>query len=209
MILAHTGIAPRIDPAAWVAPDATICGDVEIGAGARVLHGARIVGEAGGRVRIGRDVIVMENAVVRSDPRHPCQIGDHCLIGPHAHVTGCTIEEQVFIATGAAVFHGAHVGKGSEVRVNGVVHLKTRLAPGSSVPIGWIAIGDPAQILSPDRHDDIWAIQKPLNFPLSVYGLERDTPDLMVQITQRLSKALGAHQDDTTVSAPLSGGRST
>jgi carbonic anhydrase/acetyltransferase-like protein (isoleucine patch superfamily) len=197
MIIAHAGKAPRIDPGAWVAPDATICGDVEIAAGARVLHGARIVGEAGGAIRIGRDVIVMENAVVRAGPRHPCAIGDHCLIGPHAHVTGATIEEQVFIATGAAVFHGAHVGKGCEVRINGVVHLKTRLAPGSIVPIGWVAVGDPARILPPDQHDEIWAIQQPLNFPLTVYGLDRTTPDLMVEITKRLSAALGAHAGDT------------
>jgi len=199
MIIAHNGKTPRIDPAAWVAPDATVCGDVEIAAGARVLHGARIVGEAGGAIRIGRDVIVMENAAVRAGPRHPCSIGDHCLIGPHAHVTGCTIEEQVFIATGAAIFHGAHIGKGSEVRINGVVHLKTRLAPGSTVPIGWIAVGDPARILPPDRHDEIWEIQKPLNFPLTVYGLDRTTPDLMVEITKRLSASLGAHRDDGVI----------
>jgi carbonic anhydrase/acetyltransferase-like protein (isoleucine patch superfamily) len=197
MNITHAGSAPRIDPAAWVAPDATICGDVEIAAGARVLHGARIVGEAGGKIRIGRDVIVMENAVVRAGPKHPCSIGDHCLIGPHAHITGCTIEEQVFIATGASVFHGAQVGKGSEVRINGIVHLKTRLAPGSSVPIGWIAVGDPARILSPDQHDEIWEVQKPLNFPLTVYGLDRDTPDLMREVTRRLSAALGAHRSDT------------
>ena len=199
MIIAHAGIAPRIDPAAWVAPDATVCGDVEIAPGARVLHGARIVGEAGGKIRVGRDVIVMENAVVRAGPRHPCSIGDHCLIGPHAHITGCTIEEQVFVATGASIFHGAHVGKGSEIRINGIVHLKTRLAPGSSVPIGWIAVGDPARILSPDKQDEIWAIQKPLNFPLTVYGLDRDTPDLMIEVTKRLSGALGPHRDDHIV----------
>ena len=198
MIIAHAGKQPRIDPAAWVAPDATVCGDIEIAAGARVMHGARIIGEAGGKIRIGRNVIVMENAVVRAGPRHPCQIADHCLIGPNAHVTGATIEEQCFIATGAAIFHGAHIGKGSEVRINAVVHLKTRLAPGSSVPIGWVAVGDPAQILSPDQHDEIWKIQKPLNFPLSVYGLGRDTPDLMVEITKRLSTALGAHRGDET-----------
>ncbi|MEZ5830800.1 MAG: gamma carbonic anhydrase family protein [Dongiaceae bacterium] len=196
MIIAHAGKEPRIDPAAWVAPDATACGDVEIGAGSRILHGARIVGEAGGSIRIGRNVIVMENAVVRAGPRHPCSIGDHCLIGPHAHVTGCTIETQCFIATGASVFHGAVIGAGSEVRVGGIVHLMTRLAPGSTVPIGWIAVGDPARILPPDQHDAIWEIQKPLNFPLTVYGLDRATPDLMVAITQRLSEALGAHSGD-------------
>jgi len=200
MIIAHAGKEPHIDPAAWVAPDATVCGDVEIAEGARVLHGARIVGEAGGRIRIGRNVIVMENAVVRAGPRHPCSIGDHCLIGPHAHVVGATIEEQVFIATGASIFHGAHLGKGSEVRINSVVHLKTRLEAGASVPIGWVAVGDPARILSPDQHHEIWEIQKLLNFPLTVYGLDRNTPDLMIEVTRRLSASLGAHADDDTLS---------
>ena len=49
------------------------------------------------------------------------------------------------------------------------------LPPGSTVPIGWIAVGDPAQILPPDRHEDIWAIQRELDFPGTVYGIPRGT----------------------------------
>lgn len=196
MLIEHAGKRPIIDPAAWVAPDATLCGDVAVGPGARILHGARIVGEAGGRIRIGRDAIVMENAVVRAGPRHPCTIGDHCLIGPNAHVTGAVIEDQVFVATGAAVFHGAVVGRGSEVRVHAIVHLRTRLEPGATVPMGWVAVGDPARILPPDRHDEIWKVQEPLNFPEWVYGLDRTTPELMRQVTRRLSESLGAHAGD-------------
>ncbi len=196
MLIEHEGRRPELDPTAWVAPDATVCGDVSVGPGVRVMHGARIIGEAGGAIRIGRDCIVMENAVIRASRRHACSIGDHCLIGPNAHVAGATLEEQVFIATGAAVFHGARLGRGSEVRVHGTVHLRTRLDPGSTVPIGWVAVGDPARILPPDRHDEIWAVQQPLNFPEWVYGLDRDTPDLMVQITRRLSESLGAHRGD-------------
>jgi hypothetical protein len=63
------------------------------------------------------------------------------------------------------------------------------------VPIGWIAVGNPAQILPPGEHDRIWAIQQPLNFPLTVYGFERSEAD-MVKITRRLSDALGSHQSD-------------
>jgi hypothetical protein len=44
-----------------------------------------------------------------------------------------------------------------------------------SVPIGWIAVGDPAKILPPNRHEAIWALQEPLNFPGFVYGFDRDT----------------------------------
>ncbi|MBB4229765.1 gamma carbonic anhydrase family protein [Rhizobium mongolense] len=197
MLIGHQGKRPKIDPTAWVAPDATICGDVTIGPGARILHGARIIGEGGGAIRIGRCCIIMENAVVRGSPRHSCLIGDYCLIGPNAHVTGAELENEVFVATGAAIFHGARVGHGSEVRVHATVHLRTRLDPGTTVPIGWVAVGDPAGILPPDRHNDIWAVQESLNFPDWVYGFDRATPDLMRHVTERLSDTLGAHESDT------------
>src|SRR5579883_304136 len=196
MLIAHAGKGPRIDDTAWVAPDATVCGDVTIAPGGRLLHGARLVGEGGGNIQIGRDCIVMENAVLRATGRHPLSIGDHCLIGPNAHVVGARLEDQVFVATGAAIFHGAVLGRGAEVRVHAIVHLRTRLEPGATVPIGWIAVGDPARILPPDRHDEIWAVQAPLNFPQWVYDLDRDTPDLMVRVTRRLSERLGAHAQD-------------
>lgn len=199
MIIAHAGIQPRIDPTAWVAPDATICGDVEIAPGARVLHGARVIGEAGGAIHIGRNVIVMENAVVRAGPRHPCRIGDHCLIGPHAHVTGATIEEQVFVATGASIFHGAQVGKGSVIRVDGIVHLKTRLEPGAVVPIKWIALGDPARMFPPEQHEELSVVLRALNFSMTVYGIDPATPDRMMEVTRRLSDALGPHARDEVI----------
>ena len=66
MLIEHAGKRPAIDPTAWVAPDATLCGDVTIGPGVRILHGARLVGEAGGAIRIGRDGIIMENAAIRA-----------------------------------------------------------------------------------------------------------------------------------------------
>ena len=199
MLTSHAGQSPKVDPSAWVAPDATVCGNVTIAAGARVMHGARLIGEAGGAITVGRDCIMMENAVIRASRRHGCTIGDNCLIGPNAHVVGATLESQVFIATGASIFHGAHLGRGCEVRVHGTVHLRTRLEPGATVPIGWVAVGDPARILPPDQHDAIWAVQQPLDFPEWVYGFDRNTPDLMVQVTRRLSAALGAHAEDGAV----------
>jgi carbonic anhydrase/acetyltransferase-like protein (isoleucine patch superfamily) len=168
-----------------------------IGAECRIMHGASVVAE-GGRIEIGECCIVLENAVIRSTARHSTQIGSHCLVGPNAHVVGCVVEDEVFIATGAAIFHGARLGKGSEVRINGVVHLRSKLEPGGVVPIGCVAVGDPATILSPDRYDEIWAIQKPLNFPLFVYGIDRAEAD-MVKITKRLADVLASHTHDAIV----------
>lgn len=194
MILTHAGHAPSIDADAWIAPNAVICGDVTIGAGARIAWGAQVIAE-GGAIHIGRETIVLENAVLRSTPLHDLSIGDHCVIGPNTHVAGCTVEDGVFIATGASVFHAAHVGAGSEVRINAVVHLRTRLPAGATVPIGWVAVGDPVEILPPGDHERIWAIQRPLDFPQTVYGIPRAEVD-MAKIAQRMSDWLGAHRDD-------------
>lgn len=197
MIITHLNKTPRIHASAYVAPNATVCGEVIVGAGCRIMFGACVVAE-GQALELGENCIVMENAVVRSTGSHPTRVGSHCLIGPHAHLVGCTLEDCVFIATGASVFHGAHLGYGAEVRVGAVVHLRTRLPAHASVPIGWVAVGEPAQILPPDEHERIWAVQKPLDFPRFVYGVERapEGESNMEEITRRRSEALGRHRDD-------------
>ena len=194
MILIYNGKKPSIDRTAYIAPTATVCGDVSIGANCRIMFGACIAAE-GGSIKIGTHCIILENAVIRSTSRHSARIGDHCLIGPNAHVTGCTLKDEVFIATGAAVFHGAILEARSEARVNAVVHLKTRLPEDATVPIGWVAVGDPASILPPDQHDAIWKIQEPLNFPLVVYGYDRSEANI-IRITERMSELLGNHAND-------------
>ena len=54
MLITHGGKHPEIAASAWVAPDATVCGDVIIGPGTRILYGARLIGEGGGRIRSGQ-----------------------------------------------------------------------------------------------------------------------------------------------------------
>lgn len=175
-----------IDPGAWVAPSAVVTGDVTIGAGSRVLHGAVLNGD-NGPVVIGSDVVVMEHAVLRGRASHPLRIGDAVLVGPHAHLNGTTIEAEVFVATGVSMFPGSVAGTGSELRVNSVLHVNSSLEPGTVVPIGWVAAGRPAQLFSPDQHDELWAVQEPLDFPGTVYGVPRGTS--MREIMRRQSEA--------------------
>ncbi len=126
------------------------------------------------------------------------RIGNHVLVGPRAYLSGCSVEECVFLAAGATVFNGAHLGARAEVRINGVVHIRTRVAPDAVVPIGWVAVGDPAEILPPGEHDRIWAIQEPLDFPGTVFGLQRVPrgESLMPALTRRYARALGTHAGD-------------
>jgi carbonic anhydrase/acetyltransferase-like protein (isoleucine patch superfamily) len=197
MLVEHAGRTPQIDPSAWVAPNATVAGDVTIGADTRVLYGAVITAD-GGPVHIGSRCVVMENAVLRGTGRHPLALGDRVLVGPRAYLSGCTVDDEVFLATGVAIFNGARIGKRAEVRINGTVHLKTVLPSGATVPIGWVAVGDPAQVLPPNDHDAIWAIQQQLDFPGEVFGVER-APDMMTEIMNRYTRYLARHRDDRVV----------
>jgi carbonic anhydrase/acetyltransferase-like protein (isoleucine patch superfamily) len=196
MLINHRGVEPTVDPSAYVAPNAVLCGAVQIGADARVLFGAVLTAEDG-RVVVGARTVVMENALVRGRHGTPATLGEDVLVGPHAHVNGATVEDGTFLATGASVFPGAVVGAGSEVRINAVVHVNSNLAAGTTVPIGWIAAGDPAQLFSPDRHHDLWAVQEPLDFPGTVYGLSRDATAR--ERMTRQSAWFGAHRDDRIV----------
>ena len=200
MIIEHAGKSPRIDADAYVAPNAVVCGDVTIAAGARVLFGAVLCCE-GGRIEIGEQCVVMQNAVIRATGRFSTRIAAHCLIGPGAHLVGCTLEESVFVATGASIFHGAHLGTRCEVRINGVVHLRSVLPPDTTVPIGWVAVGNPTRVLPPESHDEIWRLQAPLDFPGTVYGVDRPAPGetSMPEITRRLSEMYATFADDEIV----------
>ncbi|AOE62420.1 gamma carbonic anhydrase family protein [Pseudomonas corrugata] len=188
-----TELNQKIAPTARIASSAVLEGNVSIGAGTVIGHGAVLVAE-GGELSIGENCIVMENAVIRSTAHDDCHIGNHVMVGPHCHLTGCRIDDEVFVATGASVFNGARLGKGSEVRINGVVHIKTVLEAGTTVPIGWIAVGDPAQLFSPDQHDQIWDVQKDLDFPRYVFGVDRESEGVVRQMMERYARFLRKQQ---------------
>jgi carbonic anhydrase/acetyltransferase-like protein (isoleucine patch superfamily) len=193
MLMEHRGRRPVVPESAYVAPSAVLCGAVVLGERARILHGAVLTAE-NGEVRTGENVVVMENALIRGRADQPAVLGDAVLIGPHAHVNGATIEDEVFVATGASLFPGSVAGAGSELRINSVLHVNSRLAPHTVVPIGWIAAGDPARLFSPDQHDELWEVQRELDFPGTVYRVPRGTP--MREIMARQAEYYSAHRDD-------------
>lgn len=180
-----------IHPSASIASTAVLRGDIQVSAGAVIRDGAILVAD-GGSVIIGENTVVMECAVIRSTAADNCTLGAYVMVGPHTHLTGCTVEDEVFIATGASVFNGALLKKWSEVRINGVVHIDTVLEVDATVPIGWVAVGNPAQIFSPERHNEIWAIQKNLNFPDRVFGEHRSSKDGVSLMRRMIGKYAAA-----------------
>jgi gamma-carbonic anhydrase len=201
MLIEHDGARPRVHPSAYVAPNAVLCGDVRVGAQCRILFGAVLTAEDG-PVQLGEGCVVMENAVVRGRAGHPARIGERVLIGPHAHVNGAQIGDEAFVATGASLFPGSRLGAGAEIRINGVLHVNSALPAGAELPIGWIAVGDPARMFPPESHDEIWAIQRELDFIGTVAGVDRATlagTSPMHALMESYRALYGRHRDDEII----------
>lgn len=197
MLIEHEGRRPQVADSAYVAPNAVLCGDVRVGADSRILFGAVLTAETG-TIEVGERCIVMENALLRGRESHPAAIGDHVLVGPHAHVNGARIEREVFLATGVSVFPGARIESGSEIRINAVVHVNSRVEPNTTVPIGWIAVGDPAQLFAPEAHEQLWEVQEAMDFPGTVFGLPREEAS-MTRVCARYAESFGRHRGDRVV----------
>jgi carbonic anhydrase/acetyltransferase-like protein (isoleucine patch superfamily) len=167
-----------------------------------VLHGA-VLNADGGAVRIGANCVIMENAVLRGTPRHPLTIGDHVLAGPNSYLTGATIGDEVFIATGAMVFNGATMGAASSVALGGAVHIGCVVPPQTRIPIGWVAVGDPARLYPPGEADSIRAgLEEAGGFLPFVFGTDRSAPrpEQMRTALRRYARYLArSHQADKPV----------
>ncbi len=158
-----------------------------------MLFGAVLSAEDG-RVEVGARCVIMENAVVRGRATHSTRVGHDVLVGPHSHLNGTVVETGCFLATGSSLFPGSRLGRDVEVRINGVVHVNTVLDDGAVVPIGWVAVGDPAQIFAPEDHEAIWTIQAGLDFPQTVYGLPRGASAR--ERMERQAEWFASHRDD-------------
>ncbi|MFC0528686.1 gamma carbonic anhydrase family protein [Phytohabitans kaempferiae] len=130
---------PRIDPSAYIHPDAVVIGQVVIGPDSSVWPGAVLRGDSNGIV-VGAATNIQDGAVVHANHRHATRIGDRCVIGHLAHLEGCTIEDGTLIGSQATVLPGAVVGGGALVGA-------CALVPGSlTVPPRTTALGVPATV---------------------------------------------------------------
>ncbi len=198
MIIEHNGKQPKIDPSAYIAPNAVISGDVTIGPDSRILYGAVITAE-GAPVKIGCGVVVMENAVIRGaggrTRSFPCILEDRVLIGANAYVCGATLQHRAFVASGATVFNGAVIGHNAAVSLGAIVHIQTYLPPETLVPIHHIVIGNPCKLFAPNQAHEIIDELMRRNFREYVFDLAEDEI-----LAERYSNSLAAHLKDRALS---------
>jgi len=148
---------PRIDPTAWVHPDATVIGDVEIGPESSVWPGAVLRGDFGA-IRIGARTSVQDNAVVHSGPTALTVVGDDCIVAHLAFIEMAVVEDACLVGVGSHILPGATMRTGS-VAASGAV-LARRL----EVPTGHRAQGVPAAAVPSDHPDRAYVMRGAANY---------------------------------------------
>jgi len=138
-VYALGGAEPRIHPTAFIHPQATVIGNVEIGAEASIWPSAVLRGDEG-LIRIGSRTSVQDCSVLHTTADDPTLVGDECVIGHIVHLEGCIVEDRALVGNGAVVLHRAIIRTGSLVGSNAVV-------PNDMVvPTGAMALGVPAKV---------------------------------------------------------------
>ncbi|TGS65581.1 gamma carbonic anhydrase family protein [Mesorhizobium sp. M3A.F.Ca.ET.201.01.1.1] len=136
------GKAPSFEDADsnWIAPDATLIGDVRVGRRAGFWFGVVIRGD-NEPIVTGAGTNVQEHTVMHTDPGFPLTIGEGCTIGHRALLHGCTVGDNSLIGMGAIVLNGAKIGRNSLVGAGALV------TEGKQFPDNSLIVGSPARVV--------------------------------------------------------------
>lgn len=124
----------REDMAQYIAPNATVVGQVELGEDVSIWYGAVLRGDSG-CITLGRGTNVQDNAVLHEHTT----LGENCTVGHGAIVHGCTVGDNCVIGMGAIILNGAVIGSNCIVGAGALVTGKTRVGD------GWLILGNPAK----------------------------------------------------------------
>jgi carbonic anhydrase/acetyltransferase-like protein (isoleucine patch superfamily) len=131
---------PTIHPTAFIAPNASIMGDVTIGAEASVWYGAVLRGDMAPIV-IGSQTNLQDGTMVHVDEEVPCRIGSRVGVGHRVILHGCTVEDECLIGMGSILLNNVVIGTGSVVGAGAV------LPEGMQVPPRSLVLGVPGRVV--------------------------------------------------------------
>lgn len=169
MIQKLNGKTPKVDPSAFIAPDAVVLGDVEIGPETSIWYTTVLRGDIN-FIRIGAQSNIQDGSIVHVDhlAGQGVTIGDRVLVGHRAIVHSCTLEDDCFIGMGATIMGKAVVEAGAMVGAGAVV------APGKVIPAGWLAVGVPAKPLRQLSEEELIANRNGVKRYLTAMRLHLD-----------------------------------
>lgn len=131
VILPVKGVSPQIPEGCFIAPNATIVGDVVMGSDCSIWFNAVVRGDVNS-IRIGNKVNIQDGACIHCTyEKTKTIIGNNVSIGHNAIVHGCTVEDNVLIGMGAIVMDRVRIGQNSIIAAGAVVLEDTEVPPGS------------------------------------------------------------------------------
>lgn len=149
MIKPFNNINPAIHETAYIADDAIVIGDVEIGENASVWFGSILRGDVN-FIRIGAGTNIQDGTVIHvSSKDHPTILEHKITVGHRVTLHGCYIETNCLIGIGSIILDGARIGKNSLVAAGSLVTPNTQIPPGSMV------MGSPAKVKRALTDDEI------------------------------------------------------
>ena len=155
-LFSFEGKAPRVAESAFVAPTATLVGDVVVEPGASVWYGAVLRGDYS-PVILREAANVQENSVLHGPPGNPTEIGQGATVAHLCVIHGAVLEAEALVANGCTVLDGALIGAGALVAAHSLV------SSGFKVPAGFLAAGSPAEIKRPVKGSpaEMWVKMNP------------------------------------------------
>lgn len=138
LLIPFNGFTPQVHPTAWIAPNATLIGNVHVGAGASIWFGAVLRGDIDS-IEIGEGSNLQDNVVVHTDEGIPTIIGKNVGVGHLALLHGTRVEHGSLVGMGAKLLNNSVVGKG------GFVAAGALLLEGHKIPEGHFFAGIPAK----------------------------------------------------------------
>ncbi len=153
-ILTYDGMTPEVAPDAYVAPTASLIGDVVVGAEASIWFGCVLRGDVG-NLTVGPRTSIQDNTVLHATHgRTTTTVGADCTVGHACILHGCRVHDRVLVGMGSILLDEAEIGSDTILGAGSLVTM------GTKIPSGVLALGRPAKVvrdLSPEEREQIRA----------------------------------------------------
>ncbi len=150
---AYLTTPPRIDPSAFVAPDARVVGDVSIGPHASIWYQAVLRADIHA-ITIGEGSNIQDGTIIHLSSDQGVEIGPHVTVGHRAIIHACQVESEVLVGMGAIIMDGAVIGTHSIIGAGAVV------TQGAVIPSGSLVLGTPAKVIRSLRPEERQSIRR-------------------------------------------------
>lgn len=148
MLIPVKGIHPKLHAGAWIAPTATLTGDVEIGENSSIWFNTVIRGDVAA-IRIGRETNIQDNCILHSDHQPGVIIGNRVSVGHLVILHGCEIQDDTLVGMGSIIMDDAVIGKNCIVAAGSLITANSRFED------GMLILGRPAKAVKPVTPEQI------------------------------------------------------